>query len=746
MTSKGDKRLSALIRDGLRHLEHAESGDEDDYFDFATEVGNAINAFKEATKLAPDEPWLWFQIGWWSSFEQPDSDDVFEDDVGDWETSRHALDRTLLLDPGNVAAHMLLAYRDIQAIYSNYVKEVSALFYGNDGYSKRKRRIKERLAISNEEATRSLVEEQLSVLEAHTEQAETEIIARRDLAVWDGPPGEHIRTGMNSELIGSWYFHRIPAEAETDVTHWNYPFATERSFWRFVDILDNLGEFLPASRRPGYYNWVGMCFVNGWSQPYDKRWFEHGAKWASDDTDYETLFLLFAHLGGAYAESTPPDYLAAYKSLQQAYSYLIGMPDREWGYSYWLSHISRFNAWDPGDDWPIFQQVLDLALDQTPFRKTLTELDGNLTLVDFAETGARMALKRGERQVAIGYLLQAQNLDPTHITIAKLLVEVYLDEKRWSKALQELRKVSAINPADEQAVRLIPVLELAQEGTLNKQARDLILTVLPDLRAGQEMILDELSLQRDLMQRVADAQNRAQIELGQPRNEERAYAELFDQLHRLVQKGSRIQPAAWHSARSRLVDKLGSEVYGSLQGTDSQHFLITAEVFFTASRDVKAMTDAAPIAVEYAKVVETELKDRFLSDLGAYLDLKKHVQGLRCGDVSIGKQQAESWMVAMKKLGLGQVGHLLMSIAGGVNDDALGDYLKSRGIRRDLLNSIGEDVLKIAGKYRNGAAHTRNLTRGDLEEFRELLFERETGLLYRLVELGRRVEAIRINQ
>ena len=255
------------------------------------------------------------------------------------------------------------------------------------------------------------------------------------------------------------------------------------------------------------------------------------------------------------------------------------------------------------------------------------------------------------------------------------------------------------------------------------------------------MILEELSIQRDLMERVADAQHRAQVELGRPRNEERAYAELFDQLHRLVQEGSRIQPAAWHSARSRLVDRLGAEVYGSLQGNDSQHFLITAEVFFTASRDVKAMTDAAPIAVEYAKVVETELKERFLSDVGTYLDLKRHVQGLRCGNDIIGKQQAGSWKVAMKRLGLGQVGYLLMSIAEGVNDDALGDYLKSRGIRRDLLDSIGENVLKIAGKYRNGAAHTHSLTRGDLEEFRELLFERETGLLYRLVELGRRVEA-----
>lgn len=84
--------------------------------------------------------------------------------------------------------------------------------------------------------------------------------------------------------------------------------------------------------------------------------------------------------------------------------------------------------------------------------------------------------------------------------------------------------------------------------------------------------------------------------------------------------------------------------------------------------------------------------------------------------------------------------YLLGSIANGENDSVLGAYLRSCGIQAPLLRSVSDDLLKISKKYRNGAAHTHRLTRENLLEFRALLFDRNNGLLKRLVELGQRVD------
>jgi tetratricopeptide (TPR) repeat protein len=353
-------------------------------------------------------------------------------------------------------------------------------------------------------------------------------------------------------------------------------------------------------------------------------------------------------------------------------------------------------------------------------------------------------MRAGHRQSALRYLLRAREIDPDYSAVAELLAEIYLDESDLARALEEYKRVIAVDPANAQAKRLIPILELAQEGSLNTQARDLILQVLPELRAGQEVILEELSLQRGLMEKMAEAQKAALREVERSRNEDRAertYDELLEQLHRLVQEGSRIQPAAWRAARARVAEELGPKVFNGLRAEDSRHFLLTAEVFLAASRDLAAM-DAAPIAVEYAKVVETELQQRFLAAIEDYLESRANARDrIRYGSRFVEPNRDGSWQGSLGRLGLGEMSYLLGSIANGENDSVMGAYLRSCGIQAPLLSSVSNDLLKISKKYRNGAAHTHRLTRENLLEFRALLFNSENGLLKRLVELGRRVEA-----
>ena len=57
---------------------------------------------------------------------------------------------------------------------------------------------------------------------------------------------------------------------------------------------------------------------------------------------------------------------------------------------------------------------------------------------------------------------------------------------------------------------------------------------------------------------------------------------------------------------------------------DCRDFLLTAEVFYRASHEVRDRLDAALVSVEYAKVVETEMRYGFMMGLARHLNAKRH--------------------------------------------------------------------------------------------------------------------------
>lgn len=729
-SSDSNLMLEQLIEDGIESLQKAENTSEDWLYDLY--ISDALREFRRAVEIAPGEPWLWFQIGWLTL--------IADDDISDPDSVRTALERTLDLDPNLVAAHAALAYleaishirQDCAEEFLRYAIEAG----GQIGL------LEEEIAASEDTETTRSLQVQLDELLAEVKQTVDGIQQRSQQAIWTGPSGEHLRAAMGRNWHELFEARNVTIPG-TEVVIASYPFAT--GSLRVIDMLDELGEYLPTSERTHFYDIIGMGFCNGNIRPadatwceYDIKWFKKAAQWTGEVADESELCHMYMHLCGAYAETKPPNYPAAFKSILEGYRYLVQLEDLYW---YWLSYIPRPDDWNPGSHWEVVQQVIDAALDQSPFKKSLSDLGGR-DLAHLTVWGARTAMRGGYRQRALSYLLRAREIDPGYSAVAELLAEVYLDESDLARALDEYKRVIDVDPTNAQAKRLIPILELAQEGSLNTQARDLILQVLPELRVGQELILEELSLQRGLMQRIAEAQKIALREVERSRNEKRAehtYDELLNQLHRLVQEGSRIQPAAWRAAHARLAEELGPKIFNGLRAEDSRHFLITAEVFLAASRDVAGM-DAAPIAVEYAKVVETELQERFLAPLEGYLESQANARLIRCGSRSIEPKRDGSWQGSFRRLGLGDMSYLLDSTAKGENDSVLGTYLRSRGIQAPLLKSVSEDLLKISQKYRNGAAHTRRLTRKDLLEFRTLLFNLENGLLRRLVELGQRAE------
>ena len=273
MTSKDDERLSALIRDGLRLLEQAESGDEEDDVDYAILVELAIAAFKEATELAPDLPWLWFQIGWLSAVEEASPADL--------DTARVALERALGLDPYYFTAHLALASVISQsATLDAFDPPMWSDFLG---LVEKQTAIERQIVSPNDPVERTRLQGELDAIRTQAQETFLDLSGRWFESNWSGPLGEHICTAVGEDDSHPLWCDMPRSIEGTDITLENYPFATERSFWRFVDLLDELAFFVPFSKKAWYYNAVGLSFETDNWVIFDKRFFEKATQQVTGD-------------------------------------------------------------------------------------------------------------------------------------------------------------------------------------------------------------------------------------------------------------------------------------------------------------------------------------------------------------------------------------------------------------------------------------------------------------------------------
>jgi hypothetical protein len=260
-----------------------------------------------------------------------------------------------------------------------------------------------------------------------------------------------------------------------------------------------------------------------------------------------------------------------------------------------------------------------------------------------------------------------------------------------------------------------------------------VIAQLTDLQAGQELILGELTIQRNMLERVSAIRDDL-AHFQQPPDDDQTdqYTRLLDQLHRVVQ-GAKIQLASWQASREQVRTNLSEDVFRGLSPS-AEHFLVTAEVFFHASQDISPQIDAGLISVEYAKVVEVELRDGLLTALGRHLDQQKY-RGRLFGAEEIHKSGRLTWEHTLSGVGLGTTANLLDKAATGGENEAVMNFIEELGFDRAWVRKLSDEVRLISNHYRNGAAHTKPLSHDDLVAFRTLLFD--GTLLRRLVELSR---------
>ncbi|MEA3335487.1 MAG: hypothetical protein U9R25_06215 [Chloroflexota bacterium] len=707
-----------LIREGLAHLEEydrAPSSNDGQSFSEEEKIWlrKALECFQEAEEFAPyHESWLSFQIGWCSL---PFVDDPRMKELAVKELGMSAGGEFI---PGYVALTLLLlddlgeSFDPEQswADYHLYREKGSALS------AKMMEKIKERSDFESKMESLRTIKGEMDALKA-SKTPQIKIVEYFE-EITESDEFFYYLEGFLTTLF----------DGRLEV---NY-FSTKKCLRRFFGQLKELGRIVPEDKRAWYFNIVGIRMSD--DTETGQEWYAEAVKWESGDP--EDLFLANTHLGICLYYNDGNNG-GAIKAYLKGYDYLRQTEDPAKWFWYWFPYFYLGEDFDPGEALPQWLELIKNSMNLDPFDDRLSVDISNGQLADQAEAAGRLLVKRDEHALAETYLRRAEQFDPSRTSVVRWLAESALMQQEWSRALEHYRRLADLGATDQLEAWVIPMLELAVDQALNRQARDVILTGIPQLLAGQELLLDEVMVQRDLLQQVADAQRRAQRQLTQRKDEERTYDDLFENLHNLVQEGSRIQPSFWRAAHGRVLVELGEEVYGNLE-SDSQHFLLTAETFYHASPDVATDIDSALIAVEYAKVVENELKKRLLEELVVYLTKRKYSGALQ-GRKQIKKYGKNGWSKRFEDLGLGDIGQLLKKA--GDHDPAnkvVLAYVKTLGYDAAWLEQLGSDVFKVADEYRNGAAHTKGLDRAKVEEFRHLLFR--GNLLGRLVEIGRQVE------
>jgi hypothetical protein len=274
------------------------------------------------------------------------------------------------------------------------------------------------------------------------------------------------------------------------------------------------------------------------------------------------------------------------------------------------------------------------------------------------------------------------------------------------------------NPAKDDGIR--PTVALSGLNTVLEMVESLKIqfrTLLEDFRSVQESVANEL----------AGLHNEVQ--------QEAVYERVYEDMHQLVVRSLARVEDRIEEYRNELSAQLG-DLWHQL-GDDSRRFLSSAEYLYRDSRGTKTL-DFAPMAVEYCKVVETELWRRLYRPLLKHLkQTGRHKVTLRCGqrEVDVHTDREE------KTLTLGQLAYLFETSREAAPNPEVHGFLKRfpPQVQQFVFYELPGTLRKISNEYRNGSAHTETLTQAKVEEFRSLLLGRKdgaTGLLRQIGQIG----------
>ena len=669
----------------------------------------AVDCLMEANKLLDRGiPWIWFQLGW-NRF-------AHEDGPHDLSLARQALDVTLELDPSCRPAHLAMAW----------------LLY-------------------------------------QRQSAETDHDAEPPESMWLGPIGEHLRKALEgadweNRVFGGiraafWWGGpiRVLLDREPGSRSWYSPpyFVTRGSEFAAVQALHALADLVPKSHR-FWHAYVMADLVEG--DALKLRWQEEALCWpVQDDVALLVVKRFLAVLQQRAGHLIPS--LRYFHSAGEHVLRLIESDDTslvDWTHLpwEWLDSCPYKGGEVPEGTLDLFLKVVDVALAawqgyEGYFATTqfcLQQL-GVLTAwagcqlrathdqeraqaylhaaIEFEQKAKVCADEHGEEEE----LPPVSGPEDWRVMTFRAWRDIFIEKDLYREAATFNDRVLELLPGDRDArdtkLRLAPIVlgmkiqEQQADDRMDAETSHLLTATQPEAPTS-------VSLPPDMAAKLEEWRKGQDQLLETSTQHQEAIESLLNRVHDLTQKEAQLSPRAIRDAEQRLIDELGSETFQKLR-PDSRNFLETAEAFYYASERVASEIDAALITVEYAKAVETELRNRFPSKIVE--ELRKTNYRGRLGD------RADGRAITAQNLGnlsLGEIASLLNSLALGHSDRRVLRLIERIQPSGDALRRFADDIKKVAD-YRNEAAHIEKVSRDTVTKLRSLLVQE--GLIKRLVSL-----------
>jgi tetratricopeptide (TPR) repeat protein len=693
----GSGKLKFMVRDQVAPQLHWSAGEQRQA---------ALQCFLQASELIPNEPWIWFQIGW----------SLLADDreISDQQAARciarSALEKVVALRPHNCIGHLALAW----SLYRDVKKE---------------------------------------------EQADPEW----NQTIWQGEVGEHLRQALD------WKRAAAASRAWTSqlagdpvMADWLPTQADDAAMVRALEAMDAL---IPDDYRCAYCRQYSL-HVEGLA--LERRWLEEALRWPTHD-NVEVLGIYY-RLGLLVRREGIP-LKKAHEYFMGAAHCLLGLTVEErgslsWRYPgelvalEWLLEFPGPSRVATANELPLYLDLLETAFeigrswsyedDDSVFQSigSKAAIAGHVLLEsnDLPRARHYLELARGfeDRLVAGGWYDPEEddeflNRGPDYwrVVAARALRDISIVEGDFCTAREENQRVLELLPRDRDGLHWSVELEqLIRSDSYHLDELAQLLT----LHEMTNSVLAQVVLQQGALEQLADLR-RDVGEIAQARTLDVSDMNaLVDQLHDIAQHQTRISPASLQRARQRMVAELGEVTFGALL-PESQHFLTTAEVLYSASEDLAEHIDSGPIVVEYAKAVEAELRNRVLRPLAELLERMNFQGELFVGRNPIEYRNRSTWRTRLPPLTLGAVAGLLKRAMGGPENQIIKNILEGLEPTGGWALQFANDVDMLANRYRNGAAHSdAAMGRTALKELRDLLFG--AGLLGRIIELDRRIQRI----
>jgi hypothetical protein len=590
-------------------------------------------------------------------------------------------------------------------------------------------------------------------------------------SLWLRPIGEHLRKALEGAdwenrgnvtmRVAAWIAR--PAEVLLESQGFMRPpyFITRTTQFAAVRALDALADLVPETHR-FWHAYVMADLVEG--DALRLRWEEEALRWPVQDevalSGVNTSLTNLQQRAGHLLASLRSFCAAGEHLLKVAQSDDRGLLDR-WGLSVeWLDRCPYEGGEVPNGAQELYLQVVDVALavwqaDESPsvFQHCFQQM-GVLTawagrqLLDVHDRkraekylAAATEFEKGAMDCAenFGDCFEEDQLPPVRgpqdwrVITARSWRDIHIEKGQWQQADASNDQILELLPGDHDArdkklslAQLVSSMAIEERQSLDRMDAamgQLLSSMRPQAPAS-------VSLPPDMAARLEESRKSLDQLIETSTQQQEMLEDLSNRVHDQMQKEAQLSPTALRNADQMLIAELGNETFEALL-PDSRVILETAECFYYASEKVADQTDAAPIAVEYAKVVEMELRTRFLPKMADELRKQNYRNQLRVHPRRV------IYVHQLGDLCLGDIAALLNSLAAGDADMKVLRLMKRIEPSTDALRKLADETKRVAD-YRNDAAHVGKVNRDAAAKLRSLLIKE--GFLKRLAAFVARCE------